>query len=164
MSTNKEIERKFLVTNDSWKSLIEKSVDIVQYYFSFSPILRVRVQGDQTFLTVKGSTAGLTRSEFEYQISKSDALDMITNIPNHKVSKVRHSFIDPITNHVWEIDEFDSDNRGLTLAEIELKSEDDAINLNYDWLGEEVSNDFRFYNSYLAKMPYQDWEKWNLTS
>jgi len=152
----KEIERKFLVKNDSYKESAQKNL-IKQGYIStdIDKIVRVRISGEKAYLTIKGKNIGITRSEFEYEIQIDDAENMLENICQKPiVEKIRYKL--EYEGHTWEIDEFFGDNEGLKLAEIELKSEDEAFK-KPEWLGIEVSDDVRYYNANLIKSPYKEW-------
>lgn len=150
-----EIERKYLVKNEDWKGDVYKSSDCRQGYMvsDSSKTVRVRIMGDQGYLTVKGATSGISRMEFEYEIDLSDAQYMLM-LCDEVVEKTRH-FI----NHrgmIWELDEFRGMNAGLVMAEIELDSETQTFDLP-DWAGEEVSGDPRYFNGYLSKTPFKEW-------
>lgn len=152
-----EIERKFLVKNASWRDAVEGRDAILQGYLteSGSATVRVRVKGERGFLTLKGATSGVTRSEFEYEIPVADARCMIETLSVlPTIDKVRHRV--PVGDHVWEVDVFSGENAGLVLAEIELTSEDESFVLP-DWAGTEVSGDPRYYNSNLARHPFKRW-------
>ncbi len=152
----KEIERKFLVKNDSWKDDLQ-GVPCRQGYLAKDEevTVRVRIIGDRGYLTVKGKTHGILRDEFEYEISITDAGIMLQAMcVRGKVEKIRYKV--ESSGMTWDVDEFLGDNAGLTLAEIELESEDKKI-VRPDWVGEEVTGDIRYYNSYLAEHPYTKW-------
>ena len=146
-----EIERKFLV-RDEFKHLAKKSTRIVQGYLSSVPerVVRVRIYGDQAFLTIKGigNASGTTRFEWEKEISVADAQSLLNLCETGVIEKTRY-LIDA-NPYVYEVDEFLGENEGLVIAEIELPSED-AVFPKPDWLGEEVTGDMRYYNSMLAK-------------
>ncbi|MEO0987870.1 MAG: CYTH domain-containing protein [Cyanobacteria bacterium J06639_14] len=151
-----EIERKFLVRDFSWRDQANKTL----YRQGYIPTqnrtsVRVRIAGDQAYLTVKGPNAGLTRLEFEYAIPVTDAESMLAKLcVPPLIEKWRYTLA--IGDHLWEIDEFLGDNAGLVLAEIELTSETDRFVMP-PWLGEEVSHDPRYYNANLVKNPYCAW-------
>jgi adenylate cyclase len=116
---------------------------------------RIRVAGDVGYLTLKTKTVGISRSEYEYEIPKIQAvalLDLVCAKP--QIEKYRYKI--PIGDLVWEVDEFLGGNAGLVVAEVELASAAQSIELP-DWVGEEVSDDVRYFNSYLAKCPYSTW-------
>ncbi len=153
-----EIERKFLVTGD-FKKHATKQTKIVQGFLSTVPerTVRVRIKGDRGFLTVKGigNQSGASRFEWEKEISVEDAQDLLAICEPGVIDKTR--FIVPAGNGlVFEVDEFYGTNEGLTVAEIELPSEDTPFE-KPDWLGEEVTGDVRYYNSMLMKNPYKEW-------
>ncbi len=152
-----EIERKFLVTNDSWRSLAT-GISYKQGYMLTQEKLttiRVRTIGKKAFLTIKSKSEGLSRNEFEYSIPIDDAEIMLNTLCSRPlIEKVRYKI--PQGDLVWEIDEFQGENEGLIIAEVELKQEDQVIDFP-NWIGEEVSHDSRYYNVNLAKHPYQAW-------
>ncbi len=152
-----EIERKFLVTNDSWRQLAKGQPYCQGYLATAEPgqSVRVRIAGDQGFLTIKGPAQGVTRAEFEYSIPLADAQKMLETLCQRPfIQKMRYRL--PIDDVVWEIDEFEGDNAGLIIAEVELHSEEQPFE-RPDWLGEEVSGQTRYYNSSLVKNPYSNW-------
>ncbi len=153
-----EIERKFLVKGD-FKSQVSKATKIVQGYLSSTPerAVRVRIKGDKGFLTIKGigNESGTSRYEWEREISLVDATDLLKICEPGAIDKTR--YIVKAGNHTFEVDEFYGDNNGLTVAEVELKSEDEQFE-KPDWLGEEVTGDVKYYNSMLMKNPYKNWE------
>ena len=150
-----EIERKFLVRGDAWKTP-GGGVRIRQGYLSALPerVVRVRTYGDKAYLTVKGPIVGVTRAEFEYEIPVADAEELFPLCQDHIVEKTRYR-----VDHAgltWEVDEFHGANAGLVVAECELASEDQAIDPP-PWLGEEVSDDRRYANARLAARPFGTW-------
>ena len=154
-----EIERKFLLKNDSWRDYYTKKMELRQGYLSCSKdcTVRVRVSGEEGWITVKGKPRNISRSEFEYLIPKTDAENMLLEFAAENIIEKIRYFID-YEGSKWIVDEFFGRNRGLVLAEIELSSE----NIIYEppeWLGEEVSNDYRYCNSNLSQKPYLNWEK-----
>ena len=151
-----EIERKFLVRDFSWRNEAEKQLYRQGYILTQNQTsVRIRIVGKQGYLTIKGPNAGLTRLEFEYEIPLADAEGMLTHLCSPPlIEKWRHRLT--IGTHLWEIDEFLGDNAGLILAEVELRSETEALTLP-PWVGEEVSQDPRYYNVNLAKNPYGNW-------
>ncbi|EKD06322.1 MULTISPECIES: CYTH domain-containing protein [Limnospira] len=151
-----EIERKFLVRGDQWRSL---SVGVVyrQGYITTTPekTVRVRIAGNQGYLTIKGASEGYQRAEFEYLIPIEDAEQMLSSLcVGPLIEKKRYKI--PIGDLIWEVDEFFGDNQGLILAEVELNSPEQAVELP-EWIGEEVSHDYRYYNANLTKFPYTQW-------
>jgi adenylate cyclase len=152
-----EIERKFLVKNDSWRKNVESQVHIMQGYLAngVNASVRVRVKGDAAFLTIKGATAGIRRSEYEYRIPVEDAEAMLRDLALFPaIDKVRYNV--RCGKHLWELDLFAGANEGLVMAEVELVSEDEAFELP-EWAGDEVSGDSRYYNVNLAQRPYNSW-------
>lgn len=154
-----EIERKFLVVGD-FKKYAHDSVRICQGYLSSvaERVVRVRVRGDKGFITIKGESndSGVSRFEWEKEISVADALSLLKLAETGVIDKTRYLVKNTDGIHTWEVDEFQGDNTGLTVAEIELNNE----NENFDrpaWLGKEVTGDSRYYNSALSKNPYKNW-------
>jgi CYTH domain-containing protein len=151
-----EIEHKFLVRGSEWKSLGNGEL-FRQGYLSLDPerTVRVRVAAGKGFLTIKGKTQGVTRAEYEYEIPVAEAASMLDTLcvgPLIEKNRYRISY----SGFVWEVDEFLGDNAGLVVAEIELDSEDQKFKLP-EWVGEEVSDDPRYYNSNLTKYPFSQW-------
>lgn len=157
---NCEIERKFLVGGD-FKTQAFKATPIKQGYLSSVPerLVRVRLKGDQGFITIKGKAdeTGLSRFEWEKEIAKEDALALLALCEPGMIDKTRYLVKNTDGKHTWEVDVFHGDNEGLVLAEIELDSEDDAFD-KPTWLGKEVTGDDRYYNSMLMKNPYKNWK------
>ena len=154
-----EIERKFLVKGD-FRQEIHASSHIVQGYLSVNRLnsVRVRIRDDKGYITVKGKSTngGLSRFEWEKEISAQEALDLLTLAEPGTIDKTRHLVKNTDGVHTWEVDEFHGANEGLTMAEIELSSEDDTFD-KPEWLGEEVTGDPRYYNSSLRINPYRNW-------
>jgi adenylate cyclase len=154
-----EIEHKFLLANDGWRQHIQKSNYFKQGYLSSQPTssIRVRIAGQQAWLNIKSATIGTTRQEYEYEIPLPDAEEMLNTLCRKPlIEKTRH-FI-PINQHLWEIDEFDGDNKGLVIAEIELQEAGETF-IKPSWIGEEVTHELRYYNNNLVDNPYQKWVK-----
>ncbi len=152
-----EIEKKFLLTNDTWRQQVHKSIAFKQGYLvgSDKSSVRVRIQGDQANINIKGATLGISRQEFEYPIPMDDAHELLATLCDKPlIEKTRHYV--SVADHTWEIDEFFGDNAGLFVAEIELSHENEDFDMQ-DWLGKEVSDDKRYYNSMLIKHPYKNW-------
>ena len=153
-----EIERKFLVTGD-FSSHITRSERIVQGYICSErgKTVRVRIRGEQGYLTIKGPSdaKGLSRYEFECPLSLTDAEQLFQLCEPNAIDKVRH--LVPVGRHVWEVDVFHGANEGLVVAEVELSAEDESFELP-DWAGLEVTGDRRYYNSELTKHPFSTWE------
>jgi CYTH domain-containing protein len=153
-----EIERKFLVKDDRWRSLAT-GVVYRQGYITASRdrTVRVRVAGDRGFLTIKGKSVGLSRAEFEYAIPLEDAMTLLDTLCEPPlIEKVRYRL--EYSGLIWEIDEFGGENAGLILAEVELSDANQAIAIP-DWIGEEVSHDPRYFNANLTKHPYCQWKQ-----
>ena len=152
-----EVERKFLVSDESWRAGVTSSTRIVQGYIAQtgSATVRVRVKGDRGFLTIKGHSVGVSRSEFEYEVPVADALAMLDELAQGPViDKVRH--LVPVGGHVWEVDVFAGENAPLVMAEVELADSEEAF-VRPDWAGVEVSDDQRYFNVNLARSPYSTW-------
>lgn len=149
-----EIERKFLVKGDGWRKGAPTLFRQGYLNLDKNRTVRIRIFGDKAVLTVKGPTEGLTRSEFEYEVPVDDAAEMLKLCEGGVIEKNRWLF--PHGEHVWEIDEFLGENKGLVVAEIELTSEGETFE-KPDWVGEEVSHDPRYFNSYLSEAPYTQW-------
>ena len=154
-----EIERKFLVLNDDWRGIVESDMQIIQAYLASSEFssTRIRIQGDKANINIKSATLGITRTEFEYAIPVDDAQLMIDNLCIKPVIE-KTRYIVKHMQHRWEIDVFSGDNKGLIVAEIELSSPDETFE-KPSWIGEEVSNDARYYNVCLVKTPYKTWTR-----
>ncbi len=153
-----EIERKYLIDLEKIGTL-ENGVRIKQGYLSTNKdaVVRVRVKNDKAYLTIKGSNSGIARLEFEYEIPLNEANEMLEKLCQKPViDKTRYLIKHDI--HTWEVDIFYGDNEGLVVAEVELSSEDEHINLPI-WVKEEVSHDDRYFNSNLMKLPFKDWEE-----
>ena len=153
----KEIERKFLVKGEAWKSLATGRRYRQGYLNSAKErTVRVRTIDNRAFLTVKGPNTGITRSEFEYEIPLEDARAMLDTLAERPlIEKTRYKIAS--SGHVWEVDEFEGENQGLVVAEIELSTEGESFE-KPEWIGEEVSDDPRYYNSSLVAHPYSSWK------
>lgn len=154
----KEIERKFLVDTMAWQPR-DAGTHYKQGYLSTvkERVVRVRIEGEQARLTIKGSSVGVTRSEFEYAIPLADAQQLLDGLCEQPlIDKHRHKEV--YGGKTWEIDVFHGDNGGLVVAEIELASEDEPFE-RPAWAVQEVSSDPRYFNSNLQKHPYKDWSK-----
>jgi adenylate cyclase len=153
-----EIERKFLVTSDAFKQEAFTKKRITQGYLSSVPerTVRVRIKGDKGFLTIKGASneTGMSRFEWEKEIPVAEAKKLMLLCEKGVIDKTR--FEVKIGKHLFEVDEFYGENKGLILAEIELNSETETFD-RPEWLGKEVTNDNRYYNSYLSNNPYKNW-------
>lgn len=157
-----EIERKFLLKNDEWKKQVTETHVIKQGYLqsglqaSQKSSVRVRVSNKQANINVKSADLSIVRQEFEYEIPLHDAQQMLKTLCVDKVIE-KTRFLVPYKSHLWEIDIFSGENSGLQMAEIELTHPDELFE-KPDWIGEEVSDDKRYYNNYLAKHPYSKGE------
>ncbi|MEG3048903.1 MAG: CYTH domain-containing protein [Thermomonas sp.] len=158
-----EIERKFLLVDDGWRSLAHEVVPMAQGYLNdlamvdsgaMQASVRVRIEGDAAFLNIKSREAGPSRQEFEYEVPLADARALLALCVGGKIDKRRHYVRH--AGHLWEIDEFLGDNAGLVVAEIELGSVDEAF-AKPDWLGAEATHAQRYYNLALASRPYSQW-------
>jgi CYTH domain-containing protein len=151
-----EIERKFLVIGTAWQTLAAGALTRQGYLSSAAErTVRVRIAGDQGFLTVKGKSHGLSRAEFEYAIPVEDAAAMLDGLCEKPlIEKTRYRV--PFGAHTWEVDEFHGANAGLVVAEVELASADDEPALP-PWVGREVSLDPRYFNANLVKRPFTTW-------
>ena len=153
-----EIERKFLIKNDDYKSEAYAKKTLRQGYISTDPkrTVRIRIEDDKAFITIKGesSSDGLQRFEFEQEIGLEDAENLLNICLPGKISKYRH--LVKVENMKFEVDEFLDENTGLTVAEIELENVDQQF-CKPSWLGEEVTGDTKYYNAQLSKNPFKDW-------
>ncbi len=155
-----EIERKFLVTGDAWRTLGEP-VCIRQGYLCSGPerVVRVRTAGDRAWLTIKGVNFGATRREYEYPIPLGDATELleIDGFCERPLIEKRRTRI-PLGEVVWEVDEFLGENQGLIIAEVELRDPEQPVALPA-WIGAEVTGDARYYNNNLLAHPFSRWGK-----
>lgn len=153
-----EIERKFLVLSTHFLEESFSKKRIVQAYLNSDPerTIRIRIKEDQAFLTIKGkgNETGITRFEWETPILVSDAENLLPLCERGFIDKIRYEI--QVDKHVFEVDVFLGENEGLILAEIELQSESESFE-KPNWLGQEVTNDKRFYNSYLSTQPFKTW-------
>ena len=153
-----EIERKFLIVSDAYKKQAFSQKRIVQGFLNTNPerTVRVRIKGNQGFLTVKGkgNHSGVSRFEWEKEISVREAKELLKLAEPGIIDKIRYEV--QLGKHVYEIDEFSGDNKGLVIAEIELSSENESFE-KPDWLGIEVSGIKKYYNSQLSKNPFKLW-------
>lgn len=151
-----EIERKFLLQGDAWRGL-GQAVLLRQGYLSSARerVVRVRIEGEQAMLTIKGANVGATRGEWEYPIPLADAVELLDGLCEQPlIEKYRHRI--EHAGMVWEVDEFLGANAGLVVAEIELGSEDQPFE-KPEWIGAEVSGDARYYNANLIRHPFSQW-------
>ncbi|MEW5676671.1 CYTH domain-containing protein [Flavobacterium enshiense] len=153
-----EIERKFLVVSDDFIREAHKQNRIVQGYLNSDPerTVRIRIKGNQGFLTIKGKSnhSGTSRLEWEKEITVAEAEILLPLCEKGSIDKIRYEI--PLGEHTYEVDVFFGDNEGLVMAEIELSEENESFEKPY-WLGQEVTNDERYYNAYLSKHPYKNW-------
>lgn len=153
-----EIERKFLVISEDFKKESFKQTRIIQGFLNTHAerTVRVRLKGDEGFLTVKGKSTddGLTRFEWEREISKKDAEALLDLCEDHVIDKLRYEV--KLNQHIFEIDEFFGKNEGLVIAEVELNHVEEQFE-SPNWLGKEVTGDIKFYNSQLSRTPYKTW-------
>lgn len=158
-----EIERKFLVTSDAWRPRASRSVEMAQAYLNdlatldagaMNVSVRVRIQGNAAFLNMKSRELGTTRQEFDYPIPVDDARALLALAVGGRIEKVRH-YVEH-AGRVFEVDEFRGDNAGLVVAELELEAADAPFE-RPEWLGEEVTDQARYYNLALASRPYRSW-------
>lgn len=152
-----EIERKFLIGEDTWRNQAA-GVSYAQGYLSRGSgrTVRVRIAGELAFITIKGPVSGISRAEFEYQIPLEDAQQLLLLCEGPLIEKTRYKIF--TEGHLWEIDEFHGANTGLLIAEVELADADECVT-RPPWLGAEVTGDFRYYNSNLTVRPYSTWNK-----
>ena len=150
-----EIERKFLLRDNSWK---QHAIGVTyrQGYLNENGLntVRVRIAGDRGYLAIKSKNKGISRQEFEYEIPQTDASELLKLAGDSVVEKIRYTIT--YGGNQWEVDEFLGKNSGLLVAEIELSSEDQPFDRPL-WLGKEVSDDIRYYNANLAKHPFSEW-------
>jgi len=154
----KEIERKFLVKDENYKTLAEG----VLYYQGFlstskERVVRIRIIGDSAFLTIKGLSKGAKRTEFEYEIPVDDAKIMLEELCEKPII-IKYRYNIQIDDLLWEVDEFKAENEGLVIAEIELQDEDQKFT-KPKWIGDEVTEDPKYYNANLIKYPFKSWKQ-----
>ncbi len=151
-----EIERKFLVSSDAWRTLGEPTL-LRQGYLCADPerTVRVRIEGDAGVLTIKSKNEGASRGEWEYPIPLTEAEELLDRLCERPLVEKYRRRID-YRGFTWEVDEFLGENDGLVVAEIELPAEDTAFELP-DWIGQEVTGERRYYNSSLIKLPFSKW-------
>ena len=154
-----EIERKFLVTSEAFKEEAFKVVHIIQGFLNRDPerTVRVRIKKDKGKLAVKGlsSEDGLKRFEWEKSITKTEAKALLEFCEEGIIDKLRYEV--KCGKHIFEVDEFFGDNKGLIIAEVELEDEDEVFE-KPEWLGEEVTGQIQYYNSQLSKQPFKTWK------
>lgn len=154
-----ETERKFLLKDSSWNTGIVGTEYKQGYLISTRErTVRIRIAGDKGYITIKGPglEGSLARPEYEYEIPLIDAEELLATLCEpEKIEKTRYKI--PFENHVWEVDVFHGSNEGLVMAEVELTDEHEAVTLP-PWIGDEVSDDPRYFNSKLAKNPFTTWK------
>lgn len=153
-----EIERKFLVDHEKWNHLSKPGGSNFRQGYMVkdeSKTIRVRVTDEEAFITIKGKTTGLTRSEYEYNIPVADGNELLVAFCEAIISKIRYCI--EYAGNVWEVDVFSGDNEGLIMAEIELDDESEIFDLP-DWITDEVTGDVRYYNLSLSINPYKNWK------
>jgi adenylate cyclase len=155
---NLEIERKFLVKSPEYKKQ-GRGIYIRQGFLSTAKdrVVRIRIIGHQAYLTIKGINKGATRSEFEYEIPGEDAEFMMNELCEKPIIE-KYRYRIKAADLIWEVDEFKGLNEGLVVAEIELHSEVQEFDIP-DWIGQEVTNDPRYYNSNLIRNPFSNWKQ-----
>ena len=152
-----EIERKFLVDSDKWQQAVKPAGTHFRQGYLLNnnhKTIRVRVAGEQGFITFKGPTDGISRAEFEYKIPVTDGNQLLDGFALSEIEKIRYRI--NFEGKLWEVDDFLGDNAGLMIAEIELESEEEEF-VKPDWVTKEVSDDERYYNSYLSVHPFNRW-------
>lgn len=154
-----EIERKFLVNSDIFVTKSFKKTKITQGYLNSDSnrTVRVRLKDDLAYITIKGKSnkSGTMRFEWEKEIDYTEAIELMKLCEDYIIDKTR--YLVAHDGHTFEVDIFHGDNDGLIVAEIELKDEHEHFN-KPDWLGEEVTGDIRYYNSYISNTPYKTWK------
>ena len=153
-----EIERKFLLVSDAYKKVAFKKTRITQGFLSTDPqrTVRVRIKGNQGFLTIKGesNSTGTSRFEWEKEIDLKEAKELLSICFKGVIDKIRYEVKTSL--HTYEVDEFFGENIGLVVAEIELNYEDESFE-KPEWLGDEVTGQNKYYNSQLSKLPFTKW-------
>ena len=147
----KEIEYKYLVDKKEWSKINKPSPTLIVQGFLLNSIektIRVRIKGNKAFITIKGKTIGITRTEYEYEIPVEDAEQLFVEFINEKIRKYRYEI--KIRNHIWEVDEFEDQLEDLIMAELEVESEDEKFELP-NWVTKNVSEDERYYNAVLIQ-------------
>lgn len=158
----REIERKFLLINDSWKASAYQQTDFAQGYLTplqgnAKSSVRIRIEGSAANINIKSLEIGLSRDEYEYPIDLADAEKMLVTLAVGPVIK-KTRYLVKHGKHVWEIDEFYGDNAGLVVAEVEMQAENENV-LMPSWAGKEVTEEARYYNISLSEYPYQNWSE-----
>lgn len=153
-----EIERKFLVVGNAWRNLASAK-HLCQGYLSTAKerTVRIRICDDKAWITIKSTNRGITRTEFEYSIPVADARHMLTHMAEQPIIE-KYRYRIPLNGLIWEIDEFLGVNQGLIVAEVELNHTDEHI-IFPDWIGQEVSDDPKYFNNNLVRKPFTSWHK-----
>jgi adenylate cyclase len=153
-----EIERKFLVTNDEWKQRVTRSAQMRQGYLGNTgkASVRIRVAGEQAWISIKSANPGMTRMEFEYSVPAAEGREMLGLSQQDLLEKTRYWVQEGA--HTWEVDVFGGANLGLVTAELELQSEQEAFDTP-SWLGREVTGEICYYNNQLARHPFSLWDQ-----
>jgi adenylate cyclase len=152
-----EIERKFLVDHEKWRQVVKPAGTHYRQGYLLNDdrrTIRVRVTDEQGFITLKGATTGITRKEYEYKIPVEDGNELLDGFARSEIEKIRYRI--DFAGKLWEVDEFLGDNEGLIMAEIELENETEEFE-KPGWVTMEVSDDERYYNSYLSTHPFKKW-------
>ena len=152
-----EIERKFLVNRERWNNVDKPQGNHYRQGYLVAEAdktIRVRVTDSCGYITIKGASAGASRSEFEYEIPKEEAQELLDRFAFSELSKIRYKI--EFAGKLWEVDEFLGENSGLLMAEIELETEAESFQFPC-WIDKEVTGDRRYYNSYLSKNPFSKW-------
>lgn len=152
-----EIERKFLVDRTEWEQVKKPEGKLYKQGYILSEekrTVRIRVTDTAAYITLKGASTGISRSEYEYSIPVNEGIEILQNFATSSIEKIRYNINH--SGHLWEVDVFSGVNQGLIVAEIELNSEDEAFE-KPDWIGEEVSQDGRYTNASLSVYPYNNW-------
>lgn len=147
----KEIEYKYLVDIEKWNKIVKPKGELIVQGFIYNSkecVVRIRIKGKKGFLTLKGETKGITRKEFEYEIPLNEAEEIIKSFTQKHIRKIRYEI--PYHSHIWEIDVFKGPLKGLILAELEVKSENEKFTIP-DWVTENVSSDPKYYNAVLIE-------------
>ncbi len=152
-----EIEHKFLVKNNNWKKQIKYSSNYKQGYLisDSKRSVRIRISDDKAWINIKSATIGNNRQEFEYEIAFEDGLEILNTLCEKPILEKTRYFV-PNKQHMWEVDVFEGDNKGLIVAEIELSTIEESFDIP-DWAAKEVTDDLRYYNNNLCKKPYRKW-------
>ncbi|MDB5128812.1 CYTH domain-containing protein [Mucilaginibacter sp.] len=153
-----EIERKYLVDHKKWEGLIKPTGKLYKQGYILSEerrTVRIRVTNDAAYITLKGASTGISRSEYEYTIPVNEGNEILDNFATSLIQKTRYNI--EYAGHTWEVDVFTGDNNGLIVAEIELQNEDEQFE-KPEWIGPEVSHDSRYTNASLSVYPYKDWK------